>query len=115
MREENEDGLGTIRQMNIQKNMFMDHVAGMIAAEQIIFKSSPFDNEIIDHLRDMRRVRDHRFSEMRYKWVKSAKGVDHWWHTLCYLVAASKIIQKTNITTMPMSAIMSTFRIKAEV
>jgi len=115
MREDVDDGLGTTRQINIQKNPFMDHVAGMIASEQIVFKSSPFDEEIVNHLMDMRRVRDHRFSEMRYKWIKSAKGVDHWWHTLCYLVAASKIIQKTNSSFFPISSIMSTFRIKADV
>ncbi len=102
-----------VRQVNIQKNLFMDHVAGMIAAQQIVFKSGPFDEEIVQHFTDMRRMRDHRFSEMRYKWVKSVKGIDHWWHSLCYTVAASKLIQKTSNTgSLPMNLMLSTFKLK---
>lgn len=105
-----------VRQVNIQKNLFMDHVAGMIASEQIVFKSSAFDEELLKHFTDMRRVRDHQFSEIRYKWIKSAKGVDHWWHALCYLVCASKLIQKMSVTgALPLSSVLSTFRVKTDV
>ena len=95
------------RQVNIQKNLFMDHVAGLIASEQIVFKSGVFDEQILQHFTDMRRLRDHRFSEMRYKWVKSVKGVDHWFHSLCYLVCSSKLIQKSSCTGgLPMQSMM---------
>jgi len=105
-----------VRQVNIQKNLFMDHVAGMIASEQIVFKSSPFDEQIVRHFTDMRRMRDHKFSELRYKWVKSAKGVDHWWHCLCYLVCASKLIHKSSRQgTLPMGSMLSVFRHKRDV
>ena len=104
-----------VRQVNIQKNLFMDHVAGMIASEQIIFKSSPFDETIVQHILDMRRVRDHRFSEMRYKWVKSKRGQDHFWHTLCYLVCASKLIQKVSAGSLPMAQMLSTVRLKKDI
>ncbi len=100
-----------VRQVSIQKNLFMDHVAGMIAEKQIVFKAGEFDESLIQHFTDMRRVRDHQFSEMRYKWIKSAKGVDHWWHALCYLICASKVIQKTsNTTSLPTGILMSTFK-----
>lgn len=110
MKDESDEN---VRQVNIQKNMFMDHVAGLIASEQIVFKSSPYDEVIIKHLTDMRRMRDHTFSEMRYKWVKSAKGVDHFWHTLVYLVCASKLIEKARHSGgLSLSTLMSSFRMK---
>ncbi len=100
-----------VRQVNIQKNLFMDHVAGLLAAEQIVFKSGPYDQLIVQHILDMRRVRDHRFSEMRYKWQKSARSEDHIFHSLVYLVCASKVItQGMNSGSLPMSTMLSTFR-----
>jgi len=105
-----------VRQVNIQKNLFMDHVAGMIASQQIVFKSGPFDAEIVQHFTDMRRMRDHKFSELRYKWVKSVKGIDHWWHALVYLVCASKLFEKSYYTGgLPISSLLTTFKKKVDV
>ncbi len=105
-----------VRQVNIQKNLFMDHVAGMIASQQIVFKSGPFDGEIVQHFTDMRRMRDHKFSELRYKWVKSVKGVDHWWHALVYLVCASKLFEKSYYTGgLPIGSLLTTFKKKVDV
>jgi hypothetical protein len=104
-----------VRQANIQKNLFMDHVAGMIVSGQIVFKTSSMDEQITAHLTDMRRVRDHRFSEMRYKWIKSAKGVDHWWHTLCYLVCATKLIQKSSAGALPLGQLVHSFKNRTDI
>jgi hypothetical protein len=102
-----------VRQVTIQKNAMFDHVAGMIASEQIVFKSGPFDGIILKHLTDMRRMRDMQFDEMRYKWVKSAKGTDHFFHTLIYLVTASKLIEKSSTQQgLPMGMHISSFRQK---
>lgn len=105
-----------VRQVNIQKNLFMDHVAALIASHQIVFHSSAFDEQLVRHFTDMRRVRDHQFSEMRYKWVKSVKGVDHWWHALCYLVCASKLIERAASTScLPMESMLKSFRVRVDV
>jgi len=80
-----------VRQITLNKNPFFDYAAGLIQSGQLIFKSSTYDQQIISHLLDMRRVRDHRFADLRYKWTKSKKGDDHFFHALIYAVAALKL------------------------
>lgn len=105
-----------VRQIDIQKNLMMDHVASLIVNGQIKFKSSPFDAQLLKHFMDMRRVRDHRYSDLRYKWMKSNKGVDHWWHALIYLVSATKIFTKTaNSAQVPMEIMLQRFKQKVEI
>ncbi len=87
------DGLGEIRRVQIQKNLFFDHMAGLMMDSGIIFEDGPWRQTMIEHFTDMRRIRDHRYSEVRYRWVKSRKGVDHWWHSLCYLCVCAKMVR----------------------
>lgn len=105
-----------VRQVSIQKNLFMDHVAGMIATGQIVFKHSQFNDAIVQHFLDMRRIRDHQFKDVRYQWVKSREGIDHWWHALCYLVCASKIIMKSSTGSgLQLGTIIKGVRVTADV
>lgn len=101
------------RQVNIQNSLMIDHVMAMIVSKQIVFKSGPYDQLIINHLTDMRRIRDYRFIEERYKWIKSDKGNDHFLHTLVYLVVASKLFGSVNFSAgLPMGAFISKFALK---
>jgi hypothetical protein len=79
-----------VRQITINKNMAMDAFAGSLQ-DFYTFQTSPMDAAILKHFTDMRRVRDYRFNEMIYKWVKSSKGEDHFWHTGMYLFMATKL------------------------
>ena len=79
-----------VRQITINKGLAMDAFAGSIK-DFYTFESSPLDATIAKHFTDMRRVRDYRFDEMIYKWTKSSKGSDHFWHTAIYLFMAGKL------------------------
>ena len=105
-----------VRQININKNLVFDSMAEALMTGQIVFRHSEYDQLIINHIGDLRRVRDHRYSELRYKWQKSQKGVDHLFHTLCYLFMASKIIRQGlgGSLSLPTGSLFSTFRMKQD-
>lgn len=79
-----------VRQIAINKTLAMDAFAGGLK-DFFTFESGPYDAAITKHFTDMRRVRDYRFDENIFKWVKSSKGRDHFWHTAIYLYLASKL------------------------
>ena len=79
-----------VRQITINKGMAMDSFAGSLK-DFFTFESSPMDATISKHFTSMRRVRDYRFDEMIYKWEKSSKGDDHFWHSGVYLFMAGKL------------------------
>jgi len=89
-----------VRQITINKNPFFDYTAGLLQSEQLKFKSGPYDLQVLNHVLDMRRIRDHRYSDMRYKWVKSKKGADHFFHAINYGIAAFKLIDTINSTVI---------------
>jgi hypothetical protein len=94
----------------------------MLMSAQIVFNRGPFDDKLVKHIGDMRRVRDYRFQDVRYTWIKSNAGKsggsaeDHLWHTLNYFVAASKILYQghVNSLSLPTSSLFSTFRMKQD-
>jgi hypothetical protein len=101
-----------VRQITINKNPFFDYTAGLLQSEQVKFKSGPYDLQILNHILDMRRVRDHRYSDIRYKWVKSKKGADHFFHTINYGVAAFKLIDTANAAVILPRVLLHTVKIK---
>jgi hypothetical protein len=80
----------TVRQININKSLAMDNFA-TILQDFFTFEPTVYEAAIAKHFLDMRRVRDYRFDENIYKWEKSQKGRDHFWHTAIYLYIASKL------------------------
>jgi len=78
-----------VRQLSISKNKAMDLMASSLD-DFFTFAPSEHSAMLIQHLTDMRRVRDYRYEEMRYRWMKSRMGVDHMFHTLTYLFIAGK-------------------------
>lgn len=81
-----------VRQIAINKPMAMTNLAGDLN-DFYTFEPGMNDSQIRQHFLDMRKVRDYRYEEMRYKWVKSAKGIDHFWHSAVYLSMAAKVAQ----------------------
>jgi hypothetical protein len=79
-----------VRQMAINKNKMMDLLASSIS-DFITLTPTQHNEELITHVTSMRKVRDYRFEEMQYKWIKPANGDDHFFHALTYLYSASKL------------------------
>jgi endogenous inhibitor of DNA gyrase (YacG/DUF329 family) len=79
-----------VRQVNINKPLAMDSFAGCLS-DFYTFDNCPLHEIMLKHFGDMRRVRDYRFEEMIYTWVKSRKGDDHFWHTAIYTYIAGKL------------------------
>lgn len=79
-----------VRQVTINKAPMMDLMANSLNSF-VTFEPSPMEGLLVKHLLDMRRVRDYRFEEMIYQWVKSKTGEDHFFHTLVYFFTAAKL------------------------
>jgi len=81
-----------VRQVTINKNSMMDLFANSLE-HFFTFEPSPLEGLLVQHMSDMRRVRDWERSEeeLRYKWVKSKNGVDHGHHSMIYLFTAAKL------------------------
>jgi len=90
-----------VRQVSINKSLAMDTWVDSLN-DFWSWEPSVMDATILQHLLDMRRGRDYRFEEMIYKWVKSEKGNDHFFHTAVYLFMASKLaVAGINTTFSP--------------
>lgn len=101
-----------VRQITINKNPFFDYAAGLLQSEQMRFKSSTYDLQVLNHILDLRRVRDHRYSEMIYKWVKSRKGADHFFHAVIYGIAALKLIDTVSTTVCLPRVLLHKIKVK---
>jgi len=83
----------TVRQVNINKNMFFTTFAEDLP-NFYTFEPNPLHQHLlVQHLRDMRKVRDYSYEEIRYKWVKSKGGNDHLFHSCVFLAMAAKLAQ----------------------
>lgn len=105
-----------VRQVAINKSVVMDSFAGSLK-DFYTFETGPLDAHIQKHFLDMRRVRDYRFNEMIYKWVKSSKGEDHFWHTGIYLFMATKMALagiNTSASIPPKVSVINPDKLRAE-
>lgn len=106
-----------VRQVTINKSLAMDSFAGSLA-DFYTFQTTPLDSTITKHFMDMRRVRDYRFEIPQYKWVKSTKGVDHFFHTAIYLSLAAKLALANVAMTYSLPFVISKMnpeRLRAEI
>lgn len=105
-----------VRQVSINKNLMFDSLAEALMTGAIVFRHSQYDSLLTQHIGAMRRVRDYKYAELRYKWVKPDKGEDHLWHTLCYLFMASKLIRQGthHSLTLPTSHLFNTFNLRVD-
>lgn len=79
-----------VRQINLIKGKIMDMLANSLD-DFMTFEPTPYNNLLIEHITSMRKVRDYRYSEMVYKWIKPKNGKDHFFHAATYLYASSKL------------------------
>lgn len=80
-----------VRQINLTKNKVMQMLANSME-DFITFEPTQYNNLIVEHITAMRRVRDYRYQEMVFRFIKPRDGQDHFFHALTYLYAASKLV-----------------------
>lgn len=79
-----------VRQTNITKNKMMEMMANSMS-DFVTFEPTPLNTMLVEHLTSVRRVRDYRYQEMIYRWIKPKDGKDHFFHAMTYLFTASKL------------------------
>lgn len=115
MKLKEDDALGNVRQIQINKNLFIDTYVNELMNGRFAFKDGPDKEDIKAHHEAMRRVRDTKYVELRYQWVKAQgnKTADHWMHSAMYSFAASRMMLKSSIGSLPISLSIGSFRLKS--
>lgn len=98
-----------VRQVSINKGPMMDLMANSLNSF-ISFEPSPLEGTLVKHLLDIRRVRDYRFEEMIYTWMKSKTGEDHLYHSLVYFFTAAKLAAADIVDEMLMPTAIFKFK-----
>lgn len=90
--ERPEEGRELVRQVNINRDPAFDAMMGHLRSGLVKFAVPESKEMIIAHFMDMTRERQYTAdNEMRYTWVKSAKGEDHIIHSACYAAIGAKL------------------------
>jgi len=108
--------LGKVRQLEINKNLCIDTYVNELMNGRFAFKDTGDKRDVINHHESMRRVRNPKYMELRYQWIKMQgnKTVDHWLHSSVYVFAASRLMMKSSLGCLPLSVSMNSFRLKAD-
>ena len=108
--------LGTVRQMQINKNLFIDTYVNELMNGRFAFREGEFKEDIKDHHEAMRRVRDPKYVELRYQWIKTQgnKTQDHFFHASLYTFAASRMLMSYTRGSLPLSVGLTSFRLTSE-
>lgn len=88
------DGKLPINVAKIRYNAGFDQILGLFKAGEIkIYMQDQAVDEIADrHMLDMKRVLlVNEQQEMEYKWIKSKQAIDHYFHSLLYMLAACRL------------------------
>lgn len=112
-----DDALGKVRQLQINKNLFIDTYVNELMNGRCAFRNSEFNEEIKQHHEAMRRVRDRKYVEIRYQWIKAQgnKTADHFFHASVYCFAASRMMLSSSVSALPLSLGISSFRLKRDI
>lgn len=105
------DGKLPVNLVKIQRDRAFDEVLGLFKAKEIkIYQQDISLDELFDkHALDMKRVQLYDSqNELKYSWVKSKQGDDHFLHSLVYLLAACRM-RGVSVAKVPL-VITSPFR-----
>lgn len=107
---------GNVRQIQINKNLFFDTYANELMNQRIVFKEGEDKKFIREQHETMRRIRNPKFVEHRFHWVKSQgnKTQDHAHHTGIYTMAAARLMVKSSASSLPLSIMLSSFKLKKQ-
>lgn len=111
-----DDAFGNVRQIQINKNLFIDTYVNELMNGRFVFQDGPDNEDVKSHHEAMRRVRDEKYVELRYKWIKAQghKTTDHWAHSAYYTFAASRMMLKSSAGSLPLSMILGSFKPKSD-
>lgn len=116
LKVKDDEAFGNVRQIQINKSLFFDTYVNELMNARFVFKDGDDKTEIIEHHEAMRRVRDHDYVELRYKWIKlqGNKNIDHWFMASIYTMAAARLMIKSSVGSLPLSAMMTSFKLKSD-
>lgn len=111
-----DDAFGSVRQLQINKNLFIDTYVHELMNGRFAFKDGEDKQDVIDHHEAMRRVRDPKYVELRYQWVKMQgnKTQDHLFHASLYAYAASRMLLKGTEGVLPVLLGLQSFKLKVQ-
>ena len=115
--EDDERGLQQLRQINVARDKTFDALMAYIRSGQFSVLHCPLDKEFVEHCTDMRRVKDWdvRTQEIKFKWIKSELGNDHFWFSLSYAFLAKHILGVSDTGGGGSIPLLSTFKVKSNV
>jgi hypothetical protein len=89
-----ESGTQEMRQLNVSKDRTFDALMDFIRSGDFSKVSCQLDSVFVSHCTDMRRVKDWSTKQqaMKFKWVKSEQGEDHFWYSTSYAYLAKFMI-----------------------
>jgi hypothetical protein len=107
--EKPEEGRELVRQVNINRDPAFDAMMGHVRSGLIKFAVPEMKEEIIAHFMDMTRERQYTSeNEMRYTWVKSAKGEDHLIHSSLFAFIGARMRgTAVGVITLPTSSVFT--------
>lgn len=86
------EGEQRVRQVNVNRNKAFDGLMDFVRAGNLTIIEDKNREIVTAHLQDMKRVKEFgNDKEVGYVWRKSAKGRDHFHHTLLYLWVAARM------------------------
>ena len=108
---------GNVRQIQINKNLFFDTYANELMGGRFVFRDGEDKQEVISHHEGMRRLRNPKYIEFRYMWVKmqGSKTMDHYHHVGIYTLAAARLMTKASASSLPLSMMMTSFKPKCDI
>ena len=112
-----DEAVGSIRLVTINKTLYMDNYVNELMEGKIIFSDGEDKPTVLAHHEAMRRIRNPKFSELRYQWVKpnGSKTQDHWMHSAIYCSVAARLMVKGTACALPLTSMVKGFRLKSDV
>jgi hypothetical protein len=112
-----DEAIGNIRMIHINKTLYMDTYVNALMEGMIFFSDGEDKATVLAHHEAMRRIRNPKYVELRYMWVKpqGSKTPDHYFHSSIYCSLAAKLMVKGAGAALPLSAMVSSFRLKHDV
>jgi hypothetical protein len=112
-----DEAIGNIRMININKNLYLDHYVTSLMEGTITFSDGDDKKTVIQHHEAMRRVRNPKFIELRHQWIKPENGktADHGFHAGVYCSLAARLVGKGARGALPLSTMVSGFKLKGDI
>jgi hypothetical protein len=109
-----EKGRPEQRQVDINRNKAFDVFMDFVRAGKLKIVDNQHRESMIQHMMDMKRIKEFNAdNELVFAWKKSAKGHDHWHHTLLYTMLAMRLLATAqNVVNVPL--VMGKLKLKQQ-